>query len=216
MHDTPQADPPQNVSGNRWGWHQRGYLPHVDHPHLCQSVTFRLADALPAEVVANWKMRLSDQDEVQAAAELRRRIDGYEDAGHGACFLRDPVCAKLVEEHLLAGAGQDYRLWAWVVMPNHVHVLIGPNADRRLDLTAITRRWKGRTARAIHAHLGRSGRFWQPESFDRWIRDDRHFAAVVVYIENNPVHAGLCASPEEWRWSSAWERSRRLTCTDDP
>ncbi len=57
--------------------------------------------------------------------------------------------------------------------------------------------------------LGRSERFWQKEYFDRFIRNARHFAKVVAYIENNPVKARLCEKPEDWPFSSAWFRKKQ-------
>jgi putative transposase len=99
-------------------WHSRGYLPHCDTPGLLQAVTFRLADSLPAEVLH----RLREEP-----GHAQKKPDGLEtllDAGHGACWLKQPDMADIVEEALLHGDGQGYRLLAWCVMPNHVHVLI--------------------------------------------------------------------------------------------
>jgi putative DNA methylase len=52
--------------------------------------------------------------------------------------------------------------------------------------------------------LGRTGEpFWQDESHDRWVRNEREFNRIVAYIEENPVSAGLATPPEDWPWSSA-------------
>jgi len=185
------------------GWHHRGYLPHVDYPHLWQSVTFRLADSVPRAVVEKWKRELAEVSSVERERSLRRRIDIYEDAGYGSCLLRDDRCAAVVMDHMAAHDQVSYRIAAWVVMPNHVHVLIGPISGKRIELSQVTRAWKGASARRINQMLGRSGSVWQAESFDRWIRDDHHFAAVVAYIAKNPVKAGLSRSTGEWRWSHA-------------
>ena len=101
--------------------------------------------------------------------------------------------------------GSRYRLLAWCVMPNHVHVLIEPVET----LPKIVQSWKsytGRWALAHNAELGLGvpgGRFWMRDYWDRYIRDQRHLDAVVAYIHRNPVIAGLCDRPEEWMWSSA-------------
>jgi REP element-mobilizing transposase RayT len=71
-------------------------------------------------------------------------------------------------------------------------------------LSAIVRGWKSHSAREANRWLAREGAFWMTDYFDRFIRDERHYAAVREYIHLNPVKAGLCAAPEDWRWSSAW------------
>jgi REP element-mobilizing transposase RayT len=94
---------------------------------------------------------------------------------------------------------RHYRLHAFVVMSNHVHVLITPE----ISVPRLMNSLKTRTARTANEILGRTGKpFWQNESFDRWCRDEIEFEAVRNYIENNPVKAGLVKSPEQWRWSS--------------
>ncbi len=87
-------------------------------------------------------------------------------------------------------------------MPNHVHVLI---EVKEHSLSDIVRSWKSYTAHQVNKLLGRTGRFWMPDYFDRFIRDERHFAATVEYIRQNPVKAGLVDAPEKWPWSG-WVR----------
>ena len=137
---------------------------------------------------------------------LRKLIAKYEDAGHGACWLRDPRIAALVERALLHFDGQRYRLIAWCVMPNHVHALVETREE--WPLASVVHSWKSFTAHRANLILKRSGDFWLREYFDRFIRDDRHFASAVRYIENNPVKAGLVARAEDWRWSSALWRGQ--------
>ncbi|MGD0815633.1 MAG: hypothetical protein ABSA83_18730 [Verrucomicrobiota bacterium] len=75
-------------------------------------------------------------------------------------------------------------------------------------MSDILKSWKQFTSRRAKQLLGiREGRFWQPESYDHWIRNDSEAARISRYIRNNPVIAGLCAQPEDWRWSSAWRDS---------
>lgn len=122
-------------------------------------------------------------------------------ASRGPLWLRDPEIAGYVEEAIIRGAELGhYNLHAYVVMPNHVHVLLEPC----LPLARITRGLKGVSARDANATLGRVGKhFWQDESFDHWVRSESEFERIRSYIENNPVSAGLVAKPEDWRWSSA-------------
>jgi REP element-mobilizing transposase RayT len=87
-------------------------------------------------------------------------------------------------------------------MPNHIHFLVSPFED--VELASIAHSIKSYTAHEANKILGRTGRFWQVEPFDRYIRSSRHHASVVRYIENNPVKAGLCKMPSDWRYSSAF------------
>ncbi len=192
--------PPPTPSPHK-GWYSRGFLPHFDGGEAIQSVTFRLADALPAEVLLAWKEELRQSPTQEVA--LRRRIEQYVDAGHGACHLRDPRIARLVQDALLHFDAQRYRLLAWVVMPNHVHGLL--ETWEGFPLHAIVRSWKGFTAREANTLLNRRGAFWQADYFDRYIRNEAHWQRVVAYIHENPVKAGLVGRAEEWVWSSAYE-----------
>jgi len=138
-----------------------------------------------------------------AAGKRFRAIDRILDkAAFGRDWLRDTRIAQCVADALRYGQWQlkIYELHAWVVMPNHVHVLLRP----RVPLARITRAIKGFTARQANRILGRTGRrFWQDESFDHWVRNAAEFARIVAYIEFNPVTAGLAKKPEDWPWSNA-------------
>ncbi|MDY6877083.1 MAG: transposase [Chloroflexota bacterium] len=197
---TPTPDGTQSSrlqTGTHKGWYSRGYLPHFDHPGLIQGITFRLWDALPSHVVES----LAGEFEQATDAAKRARIENYLNAGHGACYLRDPRIGHLVENALLYFDRERYRMIAWVVMPNHVHTLI--ETIEGYPLHTILHSWKSYTASKANQILGRSGRFWFPEYFDRYIRDECHFANAVHYIHENPVKAGLVEKPEAWPFSSA-------------
>ena len=178
------------------GWRSRGFLPHFDRDGLCQSVTFRLADSMPAERRHEWEPLLGIADE----RERITKIETYLDLGCGACVLRDPRVAELVQDALLHFDGERYRMLAWAVMPNHVHALFEV-CD--VPLEQILHSWKSFTAHQVNALLGRTGELWQGEYFDRFMRNLEHFQKTVRYIENNPVKAGLARTPDEWPWSSA-------------
>ena len=121
---------------------------------------------------------------------------------HGTLLLSDTRVARQVVEAIRNGESQKRydELHAWVVMPNHVHLLILPH----VSLPQVTHWLKGRTARESNLLLGRAGEpFWQHESYDHWVRNEREFQRIAAYIEKNPVSAGLAVTPEEWPWSSA-------------
>jgi putative transposase len=187
------------------GWHSRGYLPHLDVPGLLQFITFRLGDSVPAPVLREILATTGSDD-----PERLRRIEHWLDLGRGTCWLRRPDIGALVQAALLHFDGQRYRQLAWAVMPNHVHCLIETFAGHPLD--RVVQSWKSFTAKEANRLLDRRGTFWDRDYFDRYIRDDAHRAAVVRYIERNPVKAGLVARPEDWPFGSA-----RLHMTDgDP
>lgn len=186
------------------GWHSRGYLPHFD-VRIAQFVTFRLYDSLPRSVLD----RLNEEAEKgmfeKGSREFRIKIEEYLDAGIGNCILRDPEIATLVENALLFYDNKQYRLIAWVIMPNHLHILFTPFEG--VSLSEIMKNLKGYTARMINKHRHQTGHIWQPDYFDRYMRNEEHLLKTIRYIENNPVKAGLVQSPEHWRFSSARRRN---------
>ena len=192
------------------GWYSRGYLPHFDCPEIYQSITYRLNDSLPQHVLDELQIELGDLEEVEDIdldAEKRKRIEEYLDAGYGSCSLADPRVAKEVEDTFLKFDGERYALIEWVVMPNHVHLLI--ETFQGHTLKNVLHSWRSYTANKANQILGRSGRFWARGKFDRFIRDEAHYDAVVEYIRMNPVKAGLVAAAEDWRFSSAAWRVER-------
>lgn len=176
-------------------WHSRGYLPHFDHPGLLQAITFRLADALPCDVLERLEAEPCGND------ARRKRIEAWLDAGHGECLLGQAVIAELTENALLHFDGSRYRLLAWCVMPNHVHVLV--ETMEGWPLGELLHSWKSFTAKAINRTLERSGVVWQAEYFDRYIRTQAHLEAAIAYIHGNPVKARLVQRAEDWLYSSA-------------
>ena len=190
------------------GTYDRGYLPHRDYHNSLQAITFRLADSMPKAVIAKWRQELSellsspDSDIAKKARnELIRRMAKFEDAGHGSCLLRKPNHALVIQDCLLAGHPAHYRLIEWCIMPNHVHVMI--RLTHSDPLAEIVRRWKGVSSHGINRLQNRSGPLWERDYFDRFIRDEEHFLRARRYIRRNPVKAGLCATPEDWPFSSA-------------
>jgi putative DNA methylase len=180
-------------------WHSRGYLPHFDGETTTQFVTYRLADTLPKTVLDTYKRRL----ERGSISEVQYHdlIDDYLDRSGGEAFLRLAEIAKMIEENLLRFDGVKYKLHAWVIMPNHVHILFTPVNGYKLSL--IMHSIKSYTANPANGLLGRSGDFWAREYFNRYIRDGGHFSNTVAYIHDNPVKAGLCAAAGDWAFSSA-------------
>ena len=189
-----QGNPPQLPDSV--GWKQRGYLPHRDEPGLSQFVTFRLADCFPAELRSEWQAL----QEIEEDRQRQRKLEGYLDLGRGSCHLRRPELAGLVETALRFCHGSRYDLRAWVVMPNHVHVLF---TQRDEPLGKIVGSWKSYTAKEANKVLGRTGQFWEEDYWDTYMRDDAHELKTRRYVECNPVKAQLVRQPTQWAWSSA-------------
>jgi REP element-mobilizing transposase RayT len=222
----PQASPPASAPHRpvRDVSHSRGYLPHLRAEGGTYFVTFRLADTLPAKVLQAYER---EREEIvkraeQAGRELSvverkrlaelhsQRVEGYLDAGHGSCVLKDPEVGQLVANTLRHFDGERYHLHAWVVMPNHVHVVVTPGEG--YTLSSILHSWKSFTAHEVKkvlrasrlpANPSATAPFWQRESYDHLVRDEEDLARVCDYTIQNPVKAGLCAVPESWPFSSA-------------
>jgi putative transposase len=206
------------------GWHERGYLPHCDKPGLVQFITFRLFDSMPAGRRGEWEHLLSinsrsdaprsgaagnaSRSGAQSIAprEQRIKLEEYLDRGLGECFLRDPPIAALTESAMLHHHGQRFQLLAWIIMPNHVHALLEVGSA---PLSKIVQNWKSIVAVEANKLSGRTGRFWQPDYWDRFMRDEEQKRKALHYIENNPVKAKLCRIPEEWPFGSARFRDRQ-------
>jgi REP element-mobilizing transposase RayT len=180
--------------------HTENRLPHWQQQGAVYFVTFRLADSIPSQVLNQWENERRAWLQLHAepwSAEIEREyhrrfsgaIEQWLDAGHGACLLRRPDCAKVVAETLHHFDGERVVMASFVVMPNHVHALFVQNPEWPLE--KLIRSWKGFTARQINKLLGRSGNFWQRDYFDRLIRDENHFANCVRYVRRNSEKARL-------------------------
>lgn len=189
-----------------------GNLPHWYQPGATYFITFRTADSFPQEVADVWYRRRNDwllqhginQKATDWRTALRRLPDrlqhefhatftgefmGHLDKGYGACLLRRRELAQIVANSLRHFDGERYLLGDFVVMPNHVHLLVGLLGAT--DVEALCYSWKKFTATLINLELKRTGEFWQAESFDHLVRSAEQFERFQRYIaENGPV-AGL-------------------------
>jgi putative transposase len=181
------------------GWHQRGFLPHFDAPDVTQFVTFQLDDSFPVTRRAEFEAILKEPDD----SAKRRKLEAWLDRGHGECWLRRQDVAELLETILLEADGRDYRMQAWVIMPNHIHLVVDV---RDVPLVKLINGWKGKSSREANKLLGRSGKFWQEDYYDTLVRDEAHLKRAIRYTEQNPVKAYLAKAAREWPWCSARHR----------
>ena len=185
-------------------------LPHWSAEQAIYHVCFRLADSVPVSQRRRWmeereslaaQLRaahgvLSEADVNELRAMFSDKVNAYLDQGYGACVLRDEACAKGVAEAVSFFDGIRYRLHAWCVMPNHVHVIVEPAGGWALG--KIVHGWTCFTAKALNRILGRSGAVWQHEPYDHIIRSAREYVYQVKYVWENPDKAGITAP----RWKS--------------
>ena len=179
---------------------KRGHLPHWEQTGATYFVTFRLADSISADVLSQWKceraawLKLHPQPwDWKTAREYMRRFEEerehWLDQGHGSCLLREPRAAAIVAESLNHFDRQRYLVDAYVVMPNHVHVLFKPLGKN--SLADILHSWKSFTAQALNREMNRAGVLWMHEGFDTIVRDAEHLRACREYIAQNPAKARL-------------------------
>ena len=157
-----------------------------------------------------------------ATLERRKAIESLLDKGYGSCILKNPKIAQIVIDNWQYFDGERYDLIAYVVMPNHVHLLI--KTYEGWPLSKVVHSWKSFTAHEIKKVLDKEDRMgggkdntgeppvlpgegfpvkvWQIEYWDRFIRDEKHFNSALSYIFENPCKAGLCEKPEDWPWTS--------------
>ncbi|PCJ56389.1 MAG: hypothetical protein COA79_19005 [Planctomycetota bacterium] len=178
------------------GIYQGNNLPHYDIKGLYQVITYRLGDALP-----------KDMTHVADDKTNRRVIDEVIDNGYGSCVLKIPLVAEIIIQNWQHFDKQKYDLIAYVVMPNHVHILI--NTNKSFSLGQIVHSWKSFTSKEItkqlksskkHLEVHNPGR--QSDYWDRFLRSKEHYIRAVDYIHLNPVKAGLCRLPIDWPYSS--------------
>jgi type I restriction enzyme R subunit len=188
---------------------QGGHLPHWHQPGVTYFVTFRTEDSMPVEVSQQWRRRrddwlrrrgvapgnsaglsqLSKEQQREFHETFSREYLEYLDQGLGACVLRRPKIARQVSDSLHHFDDVRYHLGDFVIMPNHVHLLVCLLGSTNIEDLCYS--WKKFSATQINRLLGRTGRLWQEESFDHLVRTQSQFEAIQRYIAENPIKAGL-------------------------
>ena len=187
-------------------------LPHWHPKGAPIFLTWRLFGTLPRQLDMNVGQAGSLPTEGQRFLAQDRRLDL---ADSGPRWLQQPRIAAGVTEALLLGerVWKKYDLWAWVIMTNHVHVVLTP----LLELRQVTKAIKSYSAQKANEVLGRTGEpFWQDESYDHWIRNEEEMSRIIRYIEWNPVKASLVERIEDWPWSSASRQFQAWQATSLP
>jgi putative transposase len=203
----------------------RRHLPHFYPPDAIYFITFRLADSLPPSAIERARMEreiLKSQktNSKRGSSVLPPYIDDLEwwekvieRGSKNARWLADPRVGSLVAESIRYRDGKDYDLFAYTIMPNHVHLVFGIGQYDLLErpenagglsgkqVSGIMMSLKRHTALQANRILGRTGPFWQDESYDHVVRDGEELARIIEYVLDNPVIAGLADNRCNWPWS---------------
>ena len=175
-------------------------LPHWQQGECVQFVTFRLADSLPQSRLDEMRVLREDwlshhprpwsrKEEQEYADTVSDKLEQWTDAGYGECLLQEERVRRVVAEAIGHFHGSRYQLHAFVIMPNHVHVLLSPLAG--YSVQDIVGSWKVYSARAVNRLLHRSGPLWERACFDHMVRNADSFREKLDYILRNPRHLPL-------------------------
>ena len=198
----------------------RRNLPHIQPRGATFLVNFRLAGSLPKEVLAQLRveseelekrlLHIEDPDErlFTREVEQRRLFGKWDDALHrsqtGTFWLKEDKIAEIVAKSIRYHDGEWFDLLAYCIMPNHGHVVLTPlkkSDDTDYSLMQITHNIKRNSAKQANAILGRSGIFWQQESYDHFARDEAELQRIIKYVLLNPVKADLVEHWQDWKWT---------------
>jgi putative transposase len=201
----------------------RRNLPHLQPVGGMFFVTYMLFGAVPREVNEQWRreyedelMKLVGEESKASHAELKNMVDRkfllkqerYLDSRKDGPFhFRDDKLASVAAESLFFWDNKKIEVICFCVMPNHVHSVLRTfrpdevEDGEKVMLNNVMQSIKRYSANKCNKLLNRTGRFWQEESFDRLVRDRTELSRIISYIINNPVKAGFCKSPKDWKWN---------------
>ena len=176
------------------------HLPHWQQDSSWVFVTWRLADSVPAGLIGKWQ---GERDEwvtrhpkpwdAETESEFHRifssQLEEWMDQGMGACALRDPGYAAIVGEVLLHFHAERYFVDSFVIMPNHVHVLVRLMPGFPMEKSVQS--WKRYSVRSINEARNESGSLWHKRYWDTLVRSEEHFWKIRRYILRNPTKAKL-------------------------
>ncbi len=215
---------------NRYQRYHKEKLPHIQPQESIIFITIRLDIHLNQEYfdlliakkaeITNSVENIHNEDERKIIFNKKlfavqdKYFDCYQDTGN---LFINSKCAKVLENELHNFNGIMYELYAFTIMPNHVHFLCRPllnSSGEEYSLAIIMNRIKGRTARFINQEMNRSGSLWQKEYYDHYVRNEQELNNIVRYIVLNPMKAGLVDQPRLWKWTWVSEEYRNVLDED--
>jgi len=198
----------------------RRNLPHLQPRGATFLVNYRLAGSLPQEILDQLRLEaerlekrlllIQDPNERLAVRDLeQRRLFGkWDDELHksqtGPYWLKEDRIAEIVVNSIRYRDGEWFDLLAYCIMPNHGHVVLTPHKksdDADYGLNQINHNIKRNSAKQANDALGRSGAFWQHESWDHFAREESELQRIIKYVLLNPVQAGLVKHWQDWKWT---------------
>ncbi len=207
----------------------RNILPHIRPIGATFFITTRLDDALPRHIIRELKEAFEKEktDIIQSHPNdyeerlydaSKRHFGKYDhqldEKPYGECYLKNPDVAHIIMEKLKEMDEHYFELQAYCIMPNHLHLLINTSIqllgtdidesnldDRYIQLDKTMKHFKGATSYLSNQALGRKGKFWQRDSYDHYVRNDKEWDNIVNYILNNPVKAKLAQTSLDWKYS---------------
>jgi putative transposase len=204
-------------SKNEYKHFHRRRLPHLQPTDKILFITFGLYLSMPnayydyltikeAELNLQFKDKLTDREnQITINKKLFAIKDNYMDRFQSKeNILRLSNCAKIMANELHYQDKRIYNLLAYTIMPNHVHLLIEPIANEKSEyysIASIMNQVKGRSSRFINKELNRTGKLWQIEYYDHFVRNEDEMYNIIYYIIMNPEKAGLVHSANEWEWT---------------
>ena len=173
----------------------KSHLPHMHQDETMQFVTFRLADSLPKSVCQDFYDRVklfkaanpepwNRTVKLMYWKEFGPMQQQYLDNGYGECWLKYSACREILIDAIAFKDNVNYIVDSYVIMPNHVHILFQPIGMNKTE--SILHSIKSYSANKINKLVGRSGKLWMKESFDRMIRDEDDHKRKYLYILENP------------------------------
>ena len=195
----------------------RRNLPHYQPESGIFFITYRLNFDLPLEIIEKltqqkqefsrrervFKNKNEKSEKIDFEKQQFYLIDNYLGlCKNGQKYLSNPNIAQIVKDSLFFMNKEQYELYCFCVMPNHVHILIKPQEKKNgtfYSFAEILKGHKGSTARKANIILNRAGSFWHKESYDHSIRSQQEFEDTVWYIVNNPVKAHLIDDYRKWK-----------------
>ena len=183
-------------------FHRRN-LPHLYFNEGIYFITYRLANSLPQNKVAEIKSAINNKELNYDFyfKRLLKRYDGILDSGnYGIKYLLNPQVSEICKYTLHYPDKKDYNLICYCIMPNHVH-LVFELLKKNKGINKIMQSIKRISARKSNQILNRTGKFWQDESYDRLVRDDKELYFIIRYVLMNPVNSGLIINWSDWKYS---------------
>jgi len=209
-------------------FHRRN-LPHLQPLGGTFFVSYNLANAIPKRIYNKWNLEYELQKKVilessktvkedldklhkRNFAERDKYLDTCKNENHSE--IKDEI-AQIVADPIHFWDGKKIDLICYCLMSNHVHLVFRlldkSETDTPKYLEDMMHSIKQFSAKKCNVILNRKGDFWQHESYDRLIRNDEELFRIILYVLNNPVKAGLCKDPFDWKWTYLQEKFKKIT-----